>query len=574
LRKVEYGWIPVDSITVPYERYWSRLSGDELEALKEVIRKRGPDFSLEHPITVNAERRRKRYVLRDGHNRLQAFRELGYRKIYAIIRIFDDDREALEDARWGSIEDNWHRGQRDPKQLIELVKKWTAGMELSEAVKTLTERGFSRSYAYQLVGITRNDQLYDKVIKGELTIHDAVKCLTVRQPEEKPGKGIISEKEAVSEPQKPTKTRRGRISAKKQRGGRPRKEQIPGLTAGLRDELMRAFKALGIEDESERTLLMSQAAEVLGDYPVKTQMEAVKRWRESGGSISFQEALERVKKEEAKEKVEEVSESIKAEEAEGVSEAPFQRVPLEIEEKSREERIRECAEYFKKYLRSLKIPEEEAAKIAEHEEMKRLYEEVGSSPLNFETLLYLAGWKKIMFDVFGLRGKAPSKARGLEKNVPKLVEELRKNLDLVKRKMELSELQKVEALGRLGKLLDAESKALPNGTLLLYSDLPIKLVKPSDIFLTMDFAKHLRLQEAMVNLIDNIGGYRRIMDAEERLQIAEVEPGVVGTGYHAHIAVPLCPSCRRPLTCAVCGAPVNCKCGWPSIKYGKARRVR
>ena len=592
MRKVEYGWIPVDSITVPYERYWSRLSGDELEALKEVIRKRGPDFSLEHPITVNAERRRKRHVLRDGHNRLQAFRELGYRKIYAIIRIFDDDREALEDARWGSIEDNWHRGQRDPKQLIELVKKWTAGMELSEAVKTLTERGFSRSYAYQLVGITRNDQLYDKVIKGELTIHDAVKCLTVRQPEEKPGKGVISEKEAISEFHKPPQTRRREISAKKagkreisRKGGRPRREKIPGLTARLRDELERAFKALRIEDESTRTMLMSEAAEVLGSYPVEIQSKAVKKWREGGGSMSFQQALQEVKKAEKEEEPEKEYTEGRPQKPEGVEgeevgvEKPTEVLPqqalLKVEVKSSEERIKECAEYFEKYLVACGVPKDIAAIIADHEQVKQIYKEVGATPLNFESLLYAAGWKKIVLDILNLKeGKKSLTKQLISKRLPKLVEELRKNLDLVRKRVSGSELQKSEILEDFRKLLDAESKALPNGSLLVYSDVPIRVVRPLNIFLTDDFAKHLRLQEALANLTDNIGGYEKIRGAEEKLQIAEVSPDVVGFGYHAYVAVPLCPNCKKPLTCSVCGAPVNCKCGWPSIKYGKARRVK
>jgi len=179
-----------------------------------------------------------------------------------------------------------------------------------------------------------------------------------------------------------------------------------------------------------------------------------------------------------------------------------------------------------------------------------------------------------MFDVFKLGERAPSRAGDLSRHIPRLVEELRRGLDAVKRKMERSEPRRIEVIGRLGMLLDAESKVLPNGTLLLYSDLPIRLVKPSSIFLTEDFARHLRLQEALVNLIDNISGWQRVAGAEERLQIAEVAPDVVGTGYHAHVAVPLCPSCKKPLTCAVCGAPVNCKCGWPSIKYGRAKEVR
>jgi len=90
------------------------------------------------------------------------------------------------------------------------------------------------------------------------------------------------------------KPRKTEISEKGGNRSRPRKEKIPRLTARLRDELEKALKALGIEDESEKELLMSKAAEVLGPYPVEVQSRAVKRWRESSGLISFQQALQEV----------------------------------------------------------------------------------------------------------------------------------------------------------------------------------------------------------------------------------------------------------------------------------------
>jgi len=310
VRKVEHGWVRVAEITVHYDRYFSRLPDEEFEALKEAIRGRGPDFSLEHPITVNAAR--GHHILRDGYNRLAIFRELGYEKIYSIIRVFDDDKEALEDAKWGSIEDNWHRGQRDPKQLIALVKEWTAGMEENQAVKLLIQRGFSKAHAYRLILVARDEELSKKVASGAISLRAALEIAQerkskivshVRQTEEKPEEEVISAGEAVSELQKIAKIQRMEISAKKprkgevsERRGRPRKEEIPGLTAGLKKELEYAFRALGIEDESERAMLMCEAAEILGPHPVEVQVEAVKRWRESGGSIGFQQALQEAKK--------------------------------------------------------------------------------------------------------------------------------------------------------------------------------------------------------------------------------------------------------------------------------------
>jgi len=178
---------------------------------------------------------------------------------------------------------------------------------------------------------------------------------------------------------------------------------------------------------------------------VEVQSRAVRRWRESGGSISFQQALQEVmrgkevEEEPIKSRAEGGEGAVEEVEVEKPSEAALQQILSKVEEKPKEERIRECAEYFKRYLRGLGIPEPEAAKIAEHEDVKRLYEEVGASPLDFGTLLYLTGWKKIMFDVFKLGERAPSRAGDLSRYIPRLVEELRRGLDAVKRKMERSE---------------------------------------------------------------------------------------------------------------------------------------
>ena len=603
MKEVRYDWVEVERVSVLDERYYSVLSDVELEALRQVIRERGEEFSLENPIKVNSANGGELLILRDGLNRLRIFKELGYKRIYAIIRVFEEEEEAVEDAKWGSIEDNWHRGQRDPKQLIELVKKWTKGLDEGEAAKLLVRRGFSRSYAYDLIRVVRDEELSEMVVDSEISLRRAIELIRERKSKivsdvgqigEKPGEGVISEKEALSELHKLPQTRRRKISpkkarkkeiSKKKRGGRPRKEKIPGLTARLRDELERAFKALRIEDESTRTMLMSEAAEVLGSYPVEIQSKAVRKWREGGGSMSFQQALQEVKKAEKEEEPEKEYTEGRPQKPEGVegeevgvekpAEISPQQVLLKVEVKSSEERIKECAEYFEKYLVACGVPKDIAAIIADHEQVIQLYKEVGATPLNFESLLYAAGWKKIVLDILGLKeGKKSLTKQLISKRLPKLVEELRKNLDLVRKRVSGSELQKSEILEDFRKLLDAESKALPNGSLLVYSDVLIRVVKPLNIFLTDDFAKHLRLQEALANLTDNIGGYEKIRGAEEKLQIAEVSPDVVGFGYHAYVAVPLCPACRKPLTCSVCGAPVNCKCGWPSIKYGKARRVK
>ena len=204
VKGVKYDWVDVDKISVLDERYYSPLSDVELEALRRVIRERGEEFSLENPVKVNAANGGGPLILRDGFNRLKIFRELGYKRIYAIIRVFEKEEEAVEDAKWGSIEDNWHRGQRDPKQLIELVKKWTADMDEGEVAKLLIGRGFSRSYAYDLVGIVRDEELSEKVVDGEISLRRAIELIRERKSK------IVSDRQTLQ-----GKARRGHYFRKR-----------------------------------------------------------------------------------------------------------------------------------------------------------------------------------------------------------------------------------------------------------------------------------------------------------------------------------------------------------------------
>jgi len=110
----------------------------------------------------------------------------------------------------------------------------------------------------RLLEVVKDEGLSKKVVEGSISLRRAIEEIqerkakivcNVAQTEEKPGKGVISAEEAVSELQKIAKIQRMEISAKKprrgevsERRGRPRKEEIPGLTAGLKKELEYAFR--------------------------------------------------------------------------------------------------------------------------------------------------------------------------------------------------------------------------------------------------------------------------------------------------------------------------------------------
>ena len=302
-KRVRHAWVNVNRIIVSSNRYFSRPSKEVLEALEKALLKEGESFTLSNPIIVNYARDSGEYILVDGFDRLQLHRKHGFKRICCTIREFDRHVDAREDAEWGSFRINVNRGQRDAKEILSFVRKHTNALPLRRAVKILVEEGgLSRSYAYKLASVARDEKLSKSVLNGTLSLRKAIEILEgkaktashVRQIREKPGEPIISGKEAISETQKIAENRGKRISAEKPRRGRPRKERAPGLTASLRDSLERAFNALGVE-ESAKEILMSRAAEVLGDQPIEIQVEAVKRWRDAKGLMTFEEALEYVK---------------------------------------------------------------------------------------------------------------------------------------------------------------------------------------------------------------------------------------------------------------------------------------
>ena len=569
-----HDWVPVDRLTIPPSRYYSPYDEEAREMLKKRILEMGEKFSEMYPIIVNYALDSKSYIVRDGSTRANIFVEARYKRIYAYIREFERDVDAFEDAKWGSLEDNWHRGPRDPRQLIGFIRSETRGMPLRDVVKILVRRGFSRRYAYKLAHVARDDELSWKVIEGRLSLNRAIEIIEERSgamchmAHEKPGEGVVSKKEAPSRSLETTKISKKEISAKeprkreiseKPKRGRPRKEPIPGLTAGLRDELKRAFKALGIEDESERTLLMSQAAEILGDYPVKTQMEAVKRWRESGGSISFQEALERVKKEEkaeereeAEERVEEVSEVIKAEE-------------VEREERKAVEELRK--EAYSRF-RAVGFKAKEAKALAETNVVEKAYEELGEHAGALLSKVASRAWARRRLSML-LDGK------GAEESFKEVLEHMDEVYDEARnyfnRHLKTPSAEAGDVLLDLQGLVGGVTNVwmLEDGSYLILSKNPRVIVGQRRPFYQL--GSSLETQVALANLGKSRIA-RKVDWIRAEVEIAKLEgeaPINLKIGRLGANAI-ICPNCGEPLRCMVCGSLVACsECGWPTTTRHK-----
>ena len=557
--KITRGWVDVDKIIVPPGRLFSRPSKEILEALEKALLEEGEYFSQTSPIIVNYAKDTGDYTLVDGFDRLELHRKHGFKKIYCIIRVFENCIDARNDAEWGSARLNLQRGTVDGADFLDFVIRHTAGLPLRDAVRALVENlSMSRSYAYRVIRVARDKELSRKVLDGRLKLWTAIEIIEGRkelwpqQIEEKSGKGVISGKEAVSEVEKLGKTRRGRILAKKPRGGRPRKEQIPGLTAGLRAKLERAFKALGIEDESERTLLMSQAAEVLGDYPVKIQMEAVKRWRESSGSISFQEALERVKKEIEEEKAEEASEAVKAEE-------------VEREEREAIEKLRK--EAYSRF-RAAGFKAKEAKTLAETNVVERAYEELGEHAGALLSKVASRAWARRRLSML-LDGK------GAEESFKEVLEHMDEVYDEARnyfnRHLKTPSAEAGDVLLDLQGLVGGVTNVwmLEDGSYLILSKNPRVIVGQRRPFYQL--GSSLETQVALANLGKSRIA-RKVDWIRAEVEIAKLEgeaPINLKIGRLGANAI-ICPNCGEPLRCMVCGSLVACsECGWPTTSKHK-----
>jgi len=561
--EITHDWVDIDKIVVPPGRIFSQLSEEKLEELEKALLEEGVEFSKNCPLLVSRAKGKEIYNLGDGFHRLRLHRKHRdrFKRVWCTIRVFNDPVEAREDAEWWSFNLNSRRGDVDGADILRFIIMHTAGLPLREAVREVMERGRkSRSYAYALVKVSRDEELREKVLSGRLSLRRAVEIVEGRraaasdvgQIEEKPGEGVVSEKEATSEVEKLGKTRRKCILAKKPRGGRPRKEQIPGLTAGLRAKLERAFKALGIEDESERTLLMSQAAEVLGDYPVKTQMEAVKRWRESGGSISFQEALERVKKEIEEEKAEEASEAVKTEE-------------VEREEREAIEKLRK--EAYSRF-RATGFKAKEAKTLAETNVVERAYEELGEHAGALLSKVASRAWARRRLSMLLDRKGAEESFKEVLERVDEIYDEARNyfNKHLKTPSTEAGDVL-LDLQGLVGGVTNVWM--LEDGSYLILSKNPRVIVGQRRPFYQL--GSSLETQVALANLGKSKIA-RKVDWIRAEVEIAKLEgeaPINLKIGRLGANAI-ICPNCGEPLRCMVCGSLVACsECGWPTTTRHK-----
>jgi len=321
LLEIRYDWVPVKDIVVPEDRYWSRMDPEDYESLREAVKRLGEDFSRLNPVKVATSRADGRLMLIDGANRLKAFKELGLERIFSIIAVYGSPEEAGEEARWGSVSENWIRAQRDPAQLIRLIRRWTEGMERGQAVEVICRHtNYTRRYANMLLDIAGDEEIFRRVIEEGLSIHRAVELLkekrkvyieeTVSGENEKPKIKEISAKEAIVEEIEPTRKSPKDISAKKPSFGEIFERAVRGaerelkrrLSGTIRSEMRQVLEALGIQDEDDMRIILVIAGNVLGKEDSETQKRAIWEWKrrveEWGGrwmSVSLLEVLEEVK---------------------------------------------------------------------------------------------------------------------------------------------------------------------------------------------------------------------------------------------------------------------------------------
>jgi hypothetical protein len=413
LVEIKYDWVSIKDIVVPEDRYWSRMESEDYESLKEAVRKLGENFSRLNPIKLATAKADGELMLIDGANRLNAYRELGLEKIFSIIAIYETMQEAEEEARWGSVSENWIRAQREPAQLIELIRKWTIGMEKSQAVQLIIKHtSYTKRYAYMLLEIAGDEEISRKIIEEGLSIYKAIELLRekgkvyiseiISQETEKPEKPIISAREEKIEEIKPSTVISEEIKRKKptfEEIFQKAVEKLEGhllrpMNATLKAHMKDALSGLKIMNVDELMYILMAAENNWGKEKSDVIKKAVWIWRkkldELGDwvkwpTLNYEEILK-----EAREAVEEEKKARKAER--GLFGLQREREPrrepkpkVEVEEKA-EKAVRE---FFEPKPKVEESPETVEAEAIEEERLSKevLKEEVEKTKEEFRKML-------------------------------------------------------------------------------------------------------------------------------------------------------------------------------------------
>jgi len=633
LIRSEYDWIEIKDIIVPENRYRSILSEEEKKELEEEVMESWEKFFFEKPILLSASTTGKIY-LRDGGNRLEAAKKAKLPKVYCCIRVFDREEEALHDAVFGSLRDNWSRGQKDPKQLLKLVKTWLQELGKDKTIKLLKEK-FSKAYSYRLIQIIEDEALTQKVISGEISIREAIKILEseegkvyieshVRLERGKPVSEEISAREPISEDISAVATSGKEISARKPRIEEIFKKAVEDaerelgrpMNATLKAEMEHTLQSLKIMNLEELKYILLAVENNWGNEKSEVQKKAVRIWRRKLDELGdwrkwynldyagiLDEARREIEEEKKAKRVEKEYGEVYREpkpreprEVKPIEVKPVEATRVEVRaepsikteesaEKMVEEVVEEATKEFERAFVSM-FPRLGKPYFSKCPTLMEMYKGLGplgtrllveSSIDKIRSIIQPSHFFKIKkFEIY----PPPPEPIYSEKG-DKIIEAL---LDTYKSRGEeiLSMVTKIRS-GLAEAILDALNRGRITYTgniYLITVEKPKVIIAPAEIDKLSISGRTSSLMEALASMLpgefseEPEGSYGKLELVKVSVNIPSSELAPSISLRRTSVYGFKCPKCGKLMIDAVLGRPVNCaNCGFPtSVKYNVTRR--
>ena len=293
--KITYEWLPLrvllDDLEIPEERIRSERTEEEEEHLRRAIKADPEGFFDRSPIFLTTRNGRKFY-LADGQGRLEIAEQVKVEKLKARIEYYKSEKDAYDAALDASYNVNAARGRvsaYDKVRYAHLLK--SRGLS---AAQVAVRMNISEKTVYHLWKIYENKELMEKLKAGEISLREAVSA--AYKPS---GESLTRETGRAEAPRRERgATRRQTAEARTKAPSKPKAAEAgkPEIKkSDILKEVKKGLEAMGITDRRDEKVLLKEAERVLLEADPELAMKAVKIWRDSGGVLTYSEALEKAK---------------------------------------------------------------------------------------------------------------------------------------------------------------------------------------------------------------------------------------------------------------------------------------
>lgn len=289
--KITYEWLPLQALLrgleIPEERVRSVRDKEEEEHLIMAIKSDPEGFFDRSPILLTTHDGEKLY-LADGQGRLEIAKQLNVARLKARIEYYRSERDAYDAALDASYNVNAARGRVTPYDKVRYANLLKSrGLS---AAQVAARMNISEKMVYHLWKIYESDDLMRRLKAGEISLREAVliayKPSAARSLTRETGEGRPS--------RRPAATTASRVAAALRPGAAEGERRELGRADVLR-EVKKGLEALGIADKRDERALLREAERVFAEVDPALAMRAVRIWRDSGGALTYTEALEKAK---------------------------------------------------------------------------------------------------------------------------------------------------------------------------------------------------------------------------------------------------------------------------------------